>query len=131
MVKKPNGTLPYLNWDAFQRPDDDAELEAKLQGMRDAYSNALNDILEKVCDMCGEPTLAQFVSQDFALFAMFLVSSKMVELAQVPFERRELLSAFNYLLKRAEREVPEQILRLAQAVARGELGGEHAEPTTD
>lgn len=131
MAKAPNGTLPYLNWDSFKRPEDDAELEAKLEGMRDAYSHALHDILEKVCDMAGEESVAQFVAQDFAMFAVFLVSSKMVELAGVPYERRELLSAFNYLLKRQEREVPEQIIRLAETVAKGELELEQRETPHD
>lgn len=124
-----NGGGSYIDFTSFEKPDD-AELDARLLKAREAYSKALNEILDRVADEFDDPMVAQFVVQDFGMFAVFLVSTKMVELAGEPPWRKRFLSAFQYLVKRIEREVPENLILLARSIAGGRIGedGEGSQP---
>jgi len=106
--------MPALNFAAFN-VETDEHIEAKLEGMREAYTGAINDIIDHTVMACGDDgVLQQHVAQDFALFTVFLVSLKMVEISGLQVDRAQLLSSFNYIWKRQERNVPEQIIKLAK-----------------
>jgi len=117
------GNGGYIDYSKFEKPEGDTTLDARLHSAREAYSNAANDILERVAlEFQGETpgdAAAQYVVQDFAMFVIFLAAAKMVELAEEPPHRKRFLSAFKYLIKRAEREVPEQIIALARSIQGG------------
>lgn len=114
-----NGAAAYIDYSKFEKPEGDAELDLRLHNAREAYSNAINDILDKVAsEFEGTPT-AQFAVQDLAMFAVFLASVKMVELAGEPPWRKRFLSAWQYLMKRIERETPEKFIELARAIQGG------------
>jgi hypothetical protein len=109
----------YIDYTAYQKPEGDAELDARLEAAREAYSNAVNDIIDKVATEFEDGPGAQFVVQDFAMFAVFLASVKMVELAGANPWRKNFLSAMKYLIKRTEREVPEMMIALARSIQGG------------
>ena len=110
---------PYINTKPFEAEADNPETQAKIEAARAAYSNAINGILDRVCEEFDNPTVKQIVAQDFALFTMFLVSSKMVEIASEPAWRKRLLSALQHLSKRVDREVPEMLIQLARELNGG------------
>jgi hypothetical protein len=113
------GARPYIDMTAYEKPEGDAELEARLQGAREAYSNGLNDMLEAVAAQFADEPAVQWVVQDFAMFACFVTAAKMVELSGQPPFRKHFLAAHKYLLKRIERESTEQLIELARVIAGG------------
>jgi len=91
---------------------------AQLEGMREAYNEAVVAIIDKLAEGCGDDgLLRQHVVQDLAMFAGFYASFKMVEAAGLEVDKRNMLSAFNYLLKRQERNTTEQIIAFVKAVS--------------
>ena len=110
MSEKP---LPYLNPDLFKVPE---TMDEQMARARDAGTNAVNEIMERLCDEFVDQKHRMEVVQDIVLFTMFLGSIKTVEVSEAPMERRQLLSALHFLLKRGEREVPAQILAFAKEV---------------
>ena len=110
---------PYINTKPFEHSADDPETQAKLELARAAYTNAINDILERICDEFDAPEVKQLVAQDFALFTVYLVSLKMVLIAEEPAWRKRLLSAHQHLSKRIDREVPEMLIELARSLNGG------------
>jgi hypothetical protein len=122
-----NGALPYINTAAYEKPEGDAELELRLHNAREAYSNGLNDMIEAVAGQFEGEESSQFVVQDFAMFACFLATAKMVELSGMEPFRKHFLSAFKYLMQRIERETPEKLIELARAI-QGGRANEDGEP---
>lgn len=105
---------PYIDTKPFETSLDDPATVAKLDLARAAYSNAINDILERVVEEFDDPAMKQVVTQDLAMFTVYLASVKMVAVANEPLWRKRLLSAFQHLEKRIEREVPEMLIELAR-----------------
>lgn len=92
---------------------------AQLEGMREAYNEAVVAIIDKLAEGCGDDgLLRQHVVQDLAMFAGFYASFKMVEAAGLEVDKRNMLSAFNYLLKRQERNTTEQIIDFVKVVSK-------------
>lgn len=113
--------LPITDWSKFRQPDD-PELEATLNSQREAYALAIEGMMDKSAEAFSDPSLGQFPVQDMALFAVFLATVKMVELSGQPLERRNILSALRFLLKRAEKEIPTQIEQLIDSVQHRQIG---------
>lgn len=110
---------PYINTKPFEAAADSPETQAKVEAARMAYTKAVNAILERVCEEFEDPIVKQIVAQDFALFTVYLVSSKMVEIATEPAWRKRLLSALQHLSKRIDREVREMLIELARELNGG------------
>lgn len=107
--------LPYLNWDFFRRQDaNDAEQEA-LNGMRQAYMQAIDAMLDKTAERFDRPELAQLPVQDLALVTVFLASVKMVEFAGQQADKRAVLGAANFLIHRITEEFPDMAQHLGEA----------------
>lgn len=111
--------LPYINWNDYKKPEDEetlSVLELQLENCRSAYTQGLNAMMEAIADEFYDEDMAQYPVQDMAMFGVFLGSIKMVELAGQPMERRQLLSAFNFLMKRCEREIVEMLLAFLKSI---------------
>lgn len=121
MRKAPRKSLPVGNWADFRKPDD-GELEAMLDAQREAYSLAIDGMMNKSAEAFEGTEYGQFPVQDIALFAVFLGAVKMVELSGQPMEKKSILSALNFLLTRAEREIPTHVHALLDSVANRPVG---------
>ena len=110
---------PYIDRTPFELAALSPDEETKLEMARAAYSNALNDILERVASEFDDPNMKQIIAQDFAMFAAFLASTKMVEAANQPPWRKKFLSALEHLNERIKREVPEFLIELARDINGG------------
>ncbi len=62
-------------------------------------------------------THKQWIAQDIALMVMYLCTIRIGEQTG-DMDRRQLLSAFHHLLKRAQAEIPERILMFCTEVLR-------------
>lgn len=110
-------TLPYINPDLFAEPSMQEQETVNIAIAREAMGAAFDAMLEASLEQFQSVELKQFLVQDVVLFCLFIGSIKMIESAGVVMEKRQILSAFNHLLKRAEREIPEQILNFANSLA--------------
>lgn len=118
---KLRNALPIRDWDTYRQPDDD-EIEVVLNAQREAYTGAIDAMMDKTAEAFTNPSYGQFPVQDIALFALFLAAVKMVELSGQPMEKKAILSALNFLLNRAERELPTQVEQLLDAVENRQVG---------
>lgn len=108
--------LPYINPALFAEPTLEEQQRERLAEVRQIVSGAWRDLLERVLEEFPEPAIQQWIVQDVTLFAMFFGSLRTVEAAGGDMEKRQILSAFNHLTKRAEREVPEMILNFSREI---------------
>lgn len=111
--------LPYLNPALFKEPELTAEEHDRIQLAKESFGTAFSEMLDRTIEHIGGNAGAQqWVAQEAAMLAMLLASLKTVELSGGDMERRQILSAFNFLSKRAQVEVPEAILAFAREVLR-------------
>jgi hypothetical protein len=117
VTKQIKGNLPYINPELYREPDMNDADHDRLELVREAVGNAFNDMIDKAAERFPLADHKQYVVQDVALLVMFLSAIKMGEITGNS-ERRQILSAFNHLLKRAQGEIPERILMFCREFLR-------------
>ncbi len=77
---------------------------------RAVYSNALNDITDRVLQDFILPADQRSIALDIAQFTVFLMAIKISSYGNKVPDKRELMQAYRHLMRDIEREVPELLL---------------------
>lgn len=109
---KANG-LPYINAELYKEPSLNEKEQEHGQQVRQTIAKAFSDIMDRAMIEFDRPEHRQWIVQDAVMLILLLGSIKIAEQGG-PLGRREILSAFNHLLKRSQHEIPENVLAFAR-----------------